>query len=346
MEEEEGAGKGGSSGSFCLPQPCARFSSSRGKDRRRSRRSFLFSSSEAGGVRSSGQASRSYEGCVFFSPFSTLTHPFPSVALPLPAKPASTSTTKPAMKPFAPAATPADAADAAAAAAAAISSRLSSLGSARANPLSASLPAKPTFSIASHPAKSSGLKNSLTMGEDDDVERKPGMIKFEGEIDMSMGAGGDVAMEDDGDEEDDLDEDAKFSGKDAVARAAARMAALEAANEEEQEDVKMEDGVKEEDEEEDELDAFMNSVNAKVKKVDAADKVKIGIKASEPIKTEEEVEEVEEEDEEAKVGMSAQEILACVPPVLSSSFPVLTFSPQPRRQEGQEGPRASSSQAR
>ncbi|GAA5849478.1 hypothetical protein JCM8547_000466 [Rhodosporidiobolus lusitaniae] len=251
----------------------------------------------------------------------------------LPAKPTTaatpssiSSTTKTTVKSFTPAASPADAAASAAAAAAAISSRLSSLGAARSNPLSASLPAKPSFSFSSAAPGATGgskLKNSLTMGEDDGAEtKKPGMIKFDAE-EVSM----DVAGEDE-DEDDDLEGDTKFSGTYAAARAKARMAALEAGSEEGQKDedgdteMKEEgDGAgagakEEEEEEEDELDAFMNGVNAQVKKVDSADKEKMQAKKGkllvEPMQSGEEEQEGEEEevDEADKVGMSAQEILA------------------------------------
>ncbi|GAA6027580.1 hypothetical protein JCM8097_007933 [Rhodosporidiobolus ruineniae] len=243
----------------------------------------------------------------------------------LPSKPISLSTpaSKPAMKPVGPASSPASAADAAASAAAAISARLSSLSSARANPLSASLPDKPAFSFAAA-SRPSGLKNSLTMGDGDDGEgKKVGMIKFEGEIDMDVGGGGEGEGEDD--DEEDLEGGAvyrKAGGKDAAARAAARMAALEAEEEEPEDadgDAKMGDAPaaaaeEEEDEEEDELDAFMSTVNAQVKKVDKADEAKaVGKKLVEPMQNGEEEEEqgeVEDDDEVAKVGMSAQEILA------------------------------------
>ncbi|GAA6007773.1 hypothetical protein JCM10207_004869 [Rhodosporidiobolus poonsookiae] len=227
----------------------------------------------------------------------------------LPAKPVATFA-KPAMKPVAPAATPADATAAAAAAAAAISSRLSSLGSARANPLSASLPAKPTFALTSNPLRSSGLKNSLTMGEDDDESsKKPSLVKIEGDIDMSVGG------EDGSDDDEDLEGGGGFKGKEnAAIRMARRMAALQDEPEEEtaEEDTEMKvEGAAEDDDEEDELEAFMNSVNAQVRKVDKADKAKVDGKAVQPPEEDEEDEgEGEDEDELGKVGMSAQEILA------------------------------------
>ncbi|GAA5970789.1 hypothetical protein JCM11641_004456 [Rhodosporidiobolus odoratus] len=256
--------------------------------------------------------------------------PAPSASLPakplpagLPAKPIAAMSalptkpvpipSKPALKPIAPAATPADAADAAAAAAAAISSRLSSLGTARASPLSASLPAKPAFSLGtSNPLRPSGLKNSLRMGEDgEDNTKKPGMIKFEGDIDMSVGEGG---AEDGEDDDEDLEGGAAYKGEDAAARLAARMAAIEASAEEEgkeeQEDTEMQAPAAEE-EEEDELDAFMSSVNAKVRQVEKDDKAKIGGKKVAEVEPEGDGEGAEEEEDDvAKVGMSAQEILA------------------------------------
>ncbi|GAA5885607.1 hypothetical protein JCM6882_007492 [Rhodosporidiobolus microsporus] len=255
----------------------------------------------------------------------------------LPSKPtASTSTSsKPTLKPTMQPATPLSAADAAAAAAAAISSRLSGLTAAKANPLAHSLPAKPTFSFgaaaaaasasASNPLRPSGLKNSLTMGgdEDDDAGKKPGMIKFDdGDLDLSV-KGGDVDMDDEDDE--DLEGGAGFTGREnAAARLRARMEALEAADgggaggEDGDGDAKMEEGdgagaaaAEEEEDEEDELEAFMNSVNAQVKKVDTADRAKASGKKGAVIEQEEEEKEEEEEvDEMDKVGMSAQEILA------------------------------------
>lgn len=236
------------------------------------------------------------------------------------------------MKPVAtPAGTPADATAAAAAAAAAISNRLSTGGSARANPLSASLPAKPAFSLGSGPLRSSGLKNSLSMGgEDDGDERKPalGMFKIEGDIDMNVdGTTGDVLGSDDDDDEE-LEGGAAYRA-DALAMREARMAALrnaegldraEAMQIDEKPDSagaaantqSVQDGG--EDEEEDELEAFMKSVQKEVKNVDKADQAKLagrkGQVLLEPTEPGEAEEEVEEEDELDKVGVTAQDILA------------------------------------
>ncbi|GAA5897522.1 hypothetical protein JCM5296_001149 [Sporobolomyces johnsonii] len=249
--------------------------------------------------------------------------PLAAISAGLPAKPISISTSKPAPKSASPAlpANPADATAAAAAAAAAISSRLSSLGGnvpARSNVLPASLPAKPAFSLGTGALRPSGLKNSLTMGgEDDEGKKKIGMIKFEGEVDMSLGDG----AGDGDDDEEDLEGGAVYKAKGDEGRAA-RMAALV----QEQEDTAMENGEEEgeeeqstakmdvdgaEEEEEDELDAFMKGVNDQVKNVDKADRAKGKrvVDLSEHAEPLDDADE-EEQNEEDAVGMSAQDILA------------------------------------
>ncbi|GAA5825519.1 hypothetical protein JCM11251_000270 [Rhodosporidiobolus azoricus] len=286
--------------------------------------------------------------------------PAKPVALGLPAKPtggfsslpskpitatstSSSSSTTISKPTFKPAATPASAADAASAAAAAISARLSGLSAAKANPLAHSLPAKPTFSLGTgaltRPAGAgSGLKNSLTMGADEDEDgegKKPGMIKFDDEVDLNVKAPGDGDVDMDDEDDEDLDGGGgAFKGRDnAAIRAAARMRAIEAEMageggdgeaeeekmqvDEEEEEVGEEKKQEEaEDEEEDELDAFMSTVNAQVKKVDTADQAKAKGKNNRVgMKMEDEEEEEKEDgdlelDEMEKVGMSAQEILA------------------------------------
>ncbi|CEQ40239.1 SPOSA6832_01837 [Sporobolomyces salmonicolor] len=254
--------------------------------------------------------------------------PLAAINAGLPAKPISISTSKAALKPASPnlPANPADATAAAAAAAAAISSRLSSLGGnapARSNALPASLPAKPAFSLGTGALRPSGLKNSLTMGgEDDEGKKKIGMIKFEGEVDMSLGDG----AGDGDDDEEDLEGGAVYKAKGDEGRAA-RMAALV----QEQEDTTMENGdeevkdeqskqkmdvdgaeeEEEEEEEEDELDAFMKGVNDQVKNVDKADRAKGKrvVDVSEHTEPLDDAEE-EEQNEEDAVGVSAQDILA------------------------------------
>lgn len=232
------------------------------------------------------------------------------------------------MKPVAtPAASPADATAAAAAAAAAISNRLSSLGSGRANPLSASLPAKPAFSLGSGPLRSSGLKNSLSMGgEDDGDERKPalGMFKIEGDIDMNVDAAGDEKLGSEDEDDEELEGGAAYRA-DANAMREARMAALrnaegldraEAMQIDEKPTTAAQGAAGEEEEEEDELEAFMKSVQKEVKNVDKADKDKLATRKGqvllEPTDPGEGEDEVEEENELDKVGVSAQDILACV----------------------------------
>lgn len=230
------------------------------------------------------------------------------------------------MKPVAtPAASPADATAAAAAAAAAISNRLSSLGSGRADPLSASLPAKPAFSLGSGPLRSSGLKNSLSMGgEDDGDERKPalGMFKIEGDIDMNVDAAGDEKLGSEDEDDEELEGGAAYRA-DANAMREARMAALrnaegldraEAMHIDEKPTTAAEGVAEEEEEEEDELEAFMKSVQKEVKNVDKADKDKLATRKGqvllEPTDPSEGEDEVEEENELDKVGVSAQDILA------------------------------------
>ncbi|BGP24315.1 pre-mRNA-processing ATP-dependent RNA helicase DDX46/PRP5 [Rhodotorula toruloides] len=272
--------------------------------------------------------------------------PVAAMAAALPSKPVSLSKPTSTSKPAAPAATPADATAAAAAAAAAISSRLSTLSSVRSNPLSASLPAKPTFSLAGTTAlRSSGLKNSLSMAmggdDDDDGRKKPGMIKIEGDIDMrAAGAGSDDDSEED---EEDLEGGAAYRAN-AHGMREARMAALrnqEGADREEKmmldsgEDasttaaVKGEDeekmdadaaaptkGAPEEDDEEDELEAYMKSVQKQVRNVDKADQYKMAqgrkgqllLEPTEP--GEDEDQDEGDENELDKVGTSAQDILA------------------------------------
>lgn len=147
----------------------------------------------------------------------------------------------------------------------------------------------------------------MGMGEDDDGagDKKVGMLKFDGDVDMTVKG----ADEDEGDDED-LEGGASYKPKDGDRDA--RMAALVDADEDESKpEDKMEvDG--EEEEEEDELDAFMNNVQKEVKNVDRADKAKLGAKGSvlDPETVEAEEDEVESEDEVEKVGMSAAEILA------------------------------------
>ncbi|BGP39699.1 pre-mRNA processing RNA-helicase [Rhodotorula kratochvilovae] len=242
-------------------------------------------------------------------------------------KPLPPSTSKPA-------GTPADASAAAAAAAAAIANRLSTLSApspslVAKHALPASLPAKPAFSLgtaAAPRAAASGMKRSLG-GEDDDSGRRMGMIKFDaadGDTDMGAPAAAQGGGEDDDDEDSDLDEEGAAYRARANAVRAARMAALTGAEEvkpaveeDEEMDVDGEGGnakkedAAEHDDEEDELEAFMKGVQKQVRTVDKADAVKLGKAPAliEPVEPGEE-EDVEEEDEFAKVGMSAQDILA------------------------------------
>ena len=132
------------------------------------------------------------------------------------------------------------------------------------------------------------------------------MVELEGEVDMTVEVG------DDGDDdEEDLEGGASYKaregGRDAFDIETADETAVPV------EDTKME---VEQEEEEDELEAFMSSVQAKVKNVDKEDKAKLvasrGKKAM-PVdaEAEEEADEVDSEDEMDKVGLSAAEILAC-----------------------------------
>ncbi|GAA6053094.1 hypothetical protein JCM3770_000381 [Rhodotorula araucariae] len=244
-------------------------------------------------------------------------------------KPLPPSTSKPA-------GTPADASAAAAAAAAAIANRLSSLAApspslVAKHALPASLPAKPAFSLGTAAAPragavAGGMKRSLG-GEEDDGGRRMGMIKFDatdGDTDMGAPAAVQGGAEDDDDEDSDLDEEGAAYRARANAVRAARMAALTGADEVKPEEGgdKMEvDGVEgavtkkeevaEDDDEDDELEAFMKGVQKQVRTVDKADAAKLGkapvlLEPAEPGDDEED----EEEDELAKVGMSAQDILA------------------------------------
>ncbi|ORY88071.1 hypothetical protein BCR35DRAFT_301984 [Leucosporidium creatinivorum] len=250
----------------------------------------------------------------------------PKAAAPLPAKPAAPVKAGLPAKPASPtkpqaSSSSSDPAALALAAAAAISNRLSSssapVSAPLKTPISASLPAKPTFSFNSTAFRPSGLKNSLKlgMGEDDDGsgDKKVGMLKFDDAVDMTVKA----ADEDDGDDED-LEGGASYKPKEGGRDA--RMAALmdgdtDMANgdddeEDEKPEAKMDvDG---DEEEEDELEAFMNNVQKQVKSVDKADKAKLGAKGNvlDPEAVEEEEDEAESEDELEKVGMSAAEILA------------------------------------
>lgn len=297
-----------------------------------------------------------------------------SLCTALPTKPISLSKPISTAKSAAPAATPADATAAAAAAAAAISSRLSTLTSVRSNPLSASLPAKPTFSLAGSTAlRSSGLKNSLSMAmggdDEDDGRKKPGMIKIEGDIDMAAAGAG----SDDEDDEEDLEGGAAYRAN-AHGMREARMAALrnqEGADREEKmqldsadapasavkedDDSKMDvdapagtnGAAEEEEDEEDELEAYMKSVQKQVRNVDKEDQAKMAqgrkgqvlLEPTEP--GEDENQDGGDENELDKVGTSAQDILACVLFRVSRLPPGLTSrSAQPRSEKGQEGPRA------
>ncbi|CDR48160.1 hypothetical protein NBRC10512_007029 [Rhodotorula toruloides] len=269
--------------------------------------------------------------------------PVAAMAAALPTKPISLSKPISTAKPAAPAATPADATAAAAAAAAAISSRLSTLTSVRSNPLSASLPAKPTFSLARSTAlRSSGLKNSLSMAmggdDEDDGRKKPGMIKIEGDIDMAAAGAG----SDDEDDEEDLEGGAAYRAN-AHGMREARMAALrnqEGADREEKmqldsadapasavkedDDSKMDvdapagtnGAAEEEEDEEDELEAYMKSVQKQVRNVDKEDQAKMAqgrkgqvlLEPTEP--GEDENQDGGDENELDKVGTSAQDILA------------------------------------
>ncbi|SCV67635.1 BQ2448_5246 [Microbotryum intermedium] len=239
--------------------------------------------------------------------------------------------------PAKPAAAPvADPAQLALAAAAAISSRLNVAPPSLKNPISASLPARPAFAFNNNASSSSfrpsGLKNSLKLGEDDDGEKKIGLIKFDGEVDLSLQDGGEEDLDDD----EDLEGGVVFKGKveDAMRRRAKELELEERKpdgmevddGDEEGKEVKEEDRmdqdgkVKDEDEEEevDELDAFMNSVQAEVKSVDKLDRAKLkganGPSGSGPGENEDEDddedEKVVEDDEAEKVGMSAADILA------------------------------------
>lgn len=220
----------------------------------------------------------------------------------------------------------ADPTAAAAAAAAAISNRLSTIGGAKANSLSASLPTKPAFSLGSGPLRPSGLKNSLSMGgEDDGEERKPalGMIKIEGDIDMNVDGAAEENLNSEDEDEEELEGGAAYRA-DAMAMREARMAALrnaegldraEAMQVDEKPDVSADAAAgAEDDDEEDELEAFMKSVQKQVKNVDSADQAKLagrkGQVLLEPAEPGEAEEDVEEENELDKVGVSAQDILA------------------------------------
>lgn len=166
------------------------------------------------------------------------------------------------------------------------------------------------------------------MGDDEEGERKVGMLKFDQDIDMTvLPAGADG--EGDDDDEEDLEGGASYKPKEGGRDA--RMAALmdadgnmlngDIAVPETNETLSTGDrmevddatpAVEEEDDEVDELDAFMNSVQAEVKSVDKADKAKLRGKNIAELDGEDEEEEEEKvsEDEVEKVGMSAAEILA------------------------------------
>ncbi|KDE05570.1 hypothetical protein MVLG_04065 [Microbotryum lychnidis-dioicae p1A1 Lamole] len=243
--------------------------------------------------------------------------------------------------PAKPAASPvADPAQLALVAAAAISSRLNVAPPSLKNPISASLPARPAFAFNSNASSSSfrpsGLKNSLKLGEDDDGEKKIGLIKFEGEVDLSFQDSGEEDLDDD----EDLEGSVVFKGKvEEAMRRRAKELELEEKNgdgihvdgeagEGESKNVKEEEGKMdqagepkleaEEEEEVDELDAFMNGVQAEVKSVDKLDRAKLkgasGPRGSGPGENEDEDdddnEQVIEDDEAEKVGMSAADILA------------------------------------
>lgn len=262
-------------------------------------------------------------------------------------------TSDPAGLPPKPAAKADDPVAAALAAAAAVSSRLSGASSSAAPlkvktpmPLPTGLPAKPTFSFnqsASTAFRPSNLKKTRTlklgMGDDEEGETKVGMLKFDGEIDMTVQPAG--AGDDEEDDEEDLEGGASYKpkegGRDARKAILAdledgdsMMADAEGGVKEEviKEEVKTEDDTQmqvdvkpeeagsapadDEDEEVDELDAFMSGVQAQVKSVDKADKAKLkGKQIIDPdAEEEEDLEEPDEDDEVEKVGMSAAEILA------------------------------------
>lgn len=231
----------------------------------------------------------------------------------LPAKPAGPPAGQPVIQP-AFVLSSSDPAARALAAAAAISNRLSSPVASTLKPPSTSLPAKPSFSFTSTTTtafRPSGLKNSLVALGEDVEERGIRMVQLDGEVDMTVEAG------DDGDDdEEDLEGGVVFK-----AREGGRDA---------RPDVDMADGTAdtngvapeptadamEVEEEEDELEAFMSSVQAKVKNVDKEDKAKLAA-SSKGKKTTlagpeaaDDEDEVESEDEVDKVGLSAAEILA------------------------------------
>lgn len=157
-------------------------------------------------------------------------------------------------------------------------------------------------------------------GEDDDGKKRIGMVRIEGDVDLSM----DVTGEGDAGDEDD-DEDLE-GGVVYAQREGGRGGDAEEA------DVKME--VDEtpveaagvvvpaviEEEEEDELEKFMMGVQKMVKTVDKQDKAKLstptngsGKAKKEEIDDDDDDEDVGvSEDEAEKVGMSAADILAYV----------------------------------
>ena len=199
---------------------------------------------------------------------------------------------------------------------------------------SSSLPAKPSFSFTSNSTstafKPSNLKNSLSFGgNEDEAVVGVGMMKFDAIDEADLKVGGEDWDEDD---EEDLDASASYkvreTGKDvdvdtemveAVEVVAEPSGEMEVESAPIVAEVVKEDTAMEEEEEVDELEAFMSGVTKQVMIVDESDRAKLlstatGKKVA-PVEGEPEVDEedkAESEDEIDKVGMKAEDILACV----------------------------------